>query len=62
MTDQDIRWQQRLANYSRALVQLTRAVELAQSRPISELEKQGLIQVFAFVFELAWSLMTFNYP
>lgn len=57
MTDQDIRWQQRLANYSRALVQLTRAVELAQSRPLSELEKQGLIQVFAFVFELAWNLM-----
>lgn len=57
MTDQDIRWQQRLANYSRALMQLTRAVELAQSRPLSELEKQGLIQAFEFVFELAWSLM-----
>ncbi|WP_349618381.1 nucleotidyltransferase substrate binding protein [Azotobacter salinestris] len=57
MTDQDIRWQQRLANYSRALMQLTRAVELAQSRPLSELEKQGLIQAFGFVFELAWSLM-----
>lgn len=57
MTDQDIRWQQRLANYSRALVQLTRAVELAQSRPLSELEKQGLIQAFEFVFELAWNLM-----
>ncbi|MFC0666890.1 nucleotidyltransferase substrate binding protein [Azotobacter chroococcum] len=57
MTDQDIRWQQRLANYSRALMQLTRAVELAQSRPLSELEKQGLIQAFEFVFELAWNLM-----
>ena len=57
MTDQDIRWQQRLANYSRALVQLTRAVELAQLRSLSELEKQGLIQVFEFVFELAWNLM-----
>lgn len=57
MTEQDIRWQQRLANYTRALAQLTRAVELAQSRPLSELEKQGLIQAFEFVFELAWNLL-----
>ena len=57
MTDQDIRWQQRLLNYSRAFAQLTRAVELAHSRPLSELEKQGLIQAFEFVFELAWNLM-----
>jgi nucleotidyltransferase substrate binding protein (TIGR01987 family) len=57
LSDQDIRWQQRLANYTRALAQLTRAVELAQTRALSELEKQGLIQAFAFVFELAWNLM-----
>ncbi|KJU81207.1 nucleotidyltransferase, partial [Ectopseudomonas oleovorans] len=48
MTDQDIRWLQRLSNYQRALGQLTRAVELAQSRPLSELERQGLIQAFEF--------------
>ncbi|MDX5371394.1 MAG: nucleotidyltransferase substrate binding protein [Pseudomonadaceae bacterium] len=57
MVEQDIRWQQRLANYSRALGQLTRAVELARQRPLSELEQQGLIQAFEFVFELAWNLM-----
>ncbi|MNZ96332.1 Nucleotidyltransferase substrate binding protein like protein [compost metagenome] len=57
MTDQDIRWQQRLANYSRVLEQLTRGVELARTRPLSELEKQGLIHAFEFVFELAWNLM-----
>ncbi len=57
MTEQDIRWQQRLLNYTRAFAQLTRAVELAQSGPLSELEKQGLIQTFEFVFELAWNLM-----
>jgi len=57
VTDQDIRWLQRLSNYQRALGQLTRAVELAQSRPLSELERQGLIQAFEFVFELAWYLM-----
>ncbi|MHB0765334.1 nucleotidyltransferase substrate binding protein [Stutzerimonas sp. NM35] len=57
MTDSDVRWLQRLANYERALGQLTRAVELAQERPLSELERQGLIQTFEFVFELAWNLM-----
>ncbi len=57
MTDSDVRWLQRLANYERALGQLTRAVELAQERPLSELERQGLIQAFEFVFELAWNLM-----
>lgn len=57
MTDSDVRWLQRLANYERALGQLTRAVELAQERPLSELERQGLIQAFEFVFELACNLM-----
>lgn len=42
----DIRWHQRLANYSRALMQLQKAVTLRQSRDLSELEQQGLIQAF----------------
>lgn len=57
MAEQDIRWLQRLSNYERALAQLTRAVELAKARPLTELERQGLIQAFEFVFELAWNLM-----
>ena len=57
MADQDIRWLQRLANYQRALSRLRDAVELAGTRPLSDLEKQGLIQAFEFVFELAWNLM-----
>jgi len=57
MSDPDIRWQQRLANYARALAQLTRAVELASTRELSELERQGLIQAFEFTHELAWNVM-----
>jgi hypothetical protein len=32
-------------------------MELAATRELSELEKQGLIQSFEFVFELAWNVM-----
>lgn len=54
---EDIRWQQRLTNYQRALVQLLKAVKLRQTRELSELEQQGLIQAFEFTHELAWKVM-----
>ncbi len=54
---QDIRWQQRLANYARALATLAAAADLAGRRPLSDLEKQGLIQAFEFTHELAWNVM-----
>lgn len=53
----DIRWQQRLMNYEKALSQLVAAVHLSKKRSLSELEKQGLIQVFEFTHELAWNVM-----
>lgn len=53
----DIRWQQRLANFQKALCQLEDAVQLRQSRPLSSLEQQGLIQAFEFTHELAWNVM-----
>lgn len=57
MSAPDIRWQQRLDNYVRALAQLQSAVELERSRALSELEQQGLIQAFEFTHELAWNVM-----
>lgn len=53
----DIRWQQRLANYQKALRQLEDAVALRQTRALSSLEQQGLIQAFEFTHELAWNVM-----
>lgn len=32
-------------------------VSLARQRPLSDLEKQGLIQAFEFTHELAWNVM-----
>ena len=57
MSDLDIRWQQRLANYSKALAQLGNAIATSRQRPLSELEKQGLIQAFEYTHELAWNVM-----
>lgn len=57
MSDPDIRWHQRFDNFLKALRQLNRAVELSRQRPLSELEKQGMIQAFEFTHELAWCVM-----
>ena len=57
MTSPDIRWIQRLENFQRALSTLQRAIGFAQSRPLSELEEQGLIQTFEFTHELSWLLI-----
>lgn len=50
---QDIRWLQRLDSYKKARQRLASAVTLASTRKLTDLEKQGLIQAFEFVFELA---------
>ena len=57
MNTADIRWQQRLDNYTRALGQLRSAVALSGERSLSELEQQGMIQAFVFTHELAWNVM-----
>ena len=50
---QDIRWEQRLENYSKALKQLESSVIHSKERDLSDLEEQGLIQAFEFTHELA---------
>ena len=57
MATADIRWIQRLENFQRALSTLQRAIALSRSRPLSELEEQGLIQAFEFTHELSWLLI-----
>ena len=54
---QDIRWKQRFNNYIKALQNLREAVELSQTRTLSNLEQQGLIQSFEFTHELAWNVL-----
>jgi len=52
MADPDVRWLQRLENYSRALATLLRALEIASPGALSELEELGLIQTFKSTHEL----------
>ena len=48
---EDIRWIQRLDNWNRALMQLSKFM---QRDDLNELEEQGLIQSFKYNHELAW--------
>jgi nucleotidyltransferase substrate binding protein (TIGR01987 family) len=57
VSNTDLRWIQRLSNFSRALIQLENAVHLANQRELTDLEKQGLIQAFEFTHELSWNLI-----
>lgn len=52
----DIRWQQRFANYKKALAQLSDAIENNSINPI-DIIKEGIIQRFEFTHELAWKVM-----
>lgn len=48
---EDIRWIQRLDNWTKALTQLSKFMERSE---LNELEEQGLIQCFEYNHELAW--------
>jgi len=51
---EDVRWQQRFANYCKALAQLEKFILKGE---LSELEEQGLIKAFEYTYELAWNTM-----
>lgn len=53
----DIRWQQRYSNYKKALANLGQAIDLMTQRPLSNLEKQGVVQAFEFTHELSWKMI-----
>ncbi len=53
----DIRWKQRLVNYSLALKQLRAGIAEHNQKQLSDLEKQGLIKAFEITQELSWNLM-----
>jgi nucleotidyltransferase substrate binding protein (TIGR01987 family) len=50
----EIRWQQRLENFGKALSQLEVA---CNKEEYSDLERAGLVQMFEFSFELGWKTL-----
>ena len=56
--EQDIRWQQRYANYHKACQRLIAVTESGMTvEDLSELEQEGIIQRFEYTFELSWKVM-----
>ena len=51
------RWILRFESYSKALLRLKEAVEQTRQHPLSDLEKDGIIQRYEFTHELAWKVM-----
>jgi nucleotidyltransferase substrate binding protein (TIGR01987 family) len=54
MADPDVRWQQRFANFCRALEQLELFFEPPALNPR---EQQGLVKAFEYTFELGWNCL-----
>jgi nucleotidyltransferase substrate binding protein (TIGR01987 family) len=52
--EQDIRWKQRFANYTKAFNQLQKFIDKGT---LNELEEQGVIKAFEFTHELAWNVL-----
>lgn len=62
MKNKDVRWVQRFANYRRALLKLSNAVDIIACKTdldqdVDDLLKEGLIQRFEYTHELAWKVM-----
>jgi nucleotidyltransferase substrate binding protein (TIGR01987 family) len=53
-SNRDVRWEQRFANFRKALSQLKKFVDKGD---LSELEEQGAIQAFEYTYELAWNVL-----
>lgn len=57
MNKEDIRWKQRFDNFIKAYKELEEVERLVKQRPLTKLEKQGLIQCFEYNHELAWNVL-----
>ena len=56
-TNSKPRWVYRFDNYRRAFFLLREAIETMESRELTQLEKEGVIQRFEYTWELSWKVL-----
>ena len=54
---EDIRWQQRFENLTKALLRLEEALAVSAKEPSNAIYQIGMIGAFTFTFELAWKTL-----
>ncbi len=54
--EKDIRWKQRLDNFSK-VVKLLEEIQSPELKQLSQLEKEGIIQRFEYTLELGWKTL-----
>ncbi len=57
MMDEDVRWRQRFENFETMFLQWCEALDSPRFDTYSDLEKQGVIQRFELMVELAWKVV-----
>ena len=57
MLDPIPRWQYRFHSYSRAFRLLKEAVEIMETRALSQLEQEGVLRRFKYTIEPSWKVM-----
>ena len=51
------RWIYRFDNFKRAFLLLREAIEIMETRELTQLEKEGVIQRFEYTWELTWKML-----
>lgn len=55
----DIRWNEKIGDFNKALIRLEEAINESKENPKSSTLKDGVIQRFEFTYELCWKIIKY---